>query len=291
MLNAAQQQGFEALRQGMAPSANQQAALHSLWEKAPGYVPAHRGGWDEFPSAPAADAADGFRSGPSALGAAQDAGEAARRQAFLKWTQGEAMTAQEKAFVEDLWNTDPAKASEYWAAGEFLDTEVPASDIIQTPGAESRRVRSGEPTYGDLFSDAIEIFPDSITPQLLRTKPKYARQPKSWLEQGGKIHIDKNGNWIYTDASGIAVRYKDGYPDFKEAGLVWQEIIVQGFQGYSADFRRANQLAPYGMIDAKNHTWHHMQDGCTLQEVDKIIHRQFTHQGGMAKKRMGKYGV
>ena len=73
MLNAAQQQGFEALRQGMAPSANQQAELHSLWEKAPGYVPAHRGGWGEFSAAPAADAADGFRSGPSALGAAQDA--------------------------------------------------------------------------------------------------------------------------------------------------------------------------------------------------------------------------
>ena len=118
VLNAAQQQGFEALRQGAAPSANQQAALHSLWEKAPGYVPAHRGGWDEFPSAPAA------------AGAAQDAGEAAQRQAFLKWTQGEAMTAQEKAFVEDLWNTDPAKASEYWAAGEFLSTEVPTSSAL-----------------------------------------------------------------------------------------------------------------------------------------------------------------
>ena len=51
VLNAAQQQGLDALRQGMAPSANQQAALHSLWEKEPGYVPAHRGGWDEFPSA------------------------------------------------------------------------------------------------------------------------------------------------------------------------------------------------------------------------------------------------
>ena len=122
VLNAAQQQGFEALRQGMAPSANQQAELHSLWEKAPGYVPAHRGGWGEVPAAPAA------------AGAAQDAGEAARRQAFLKWTQGEAMTAQEKAFVEDLWNTDPAKASEYWAAGEFLDTEVPTSSALDGGG-------------------------------------------------------------------------------------------------------------------------------------------------------------
>ena len=61
---------------------------------------------------------------PAAAGTAQDAAEAAQRQAFLKWTQGEALTPQEKQLVDDLWNTDPAKASEYWAAGEFLDTEV-----------------------------------------------------------------------------------------------------------------------------------------------------------------------
>ncbi len=115
VLNAAQQQGFEALRQGMAPSANQQAALHSLWGEAPGYVPVQQGGWDEFLSAPAA------------AGTAQDAAEAAQRQAFSKWTRGEAMTAQEKQLVDGLWNTDPHRASEYWAAGEFLDTEVPGT--------------------------------------------------------------------------------------------------------------------------------------------------------------------
>ena len=46
------------------------------------YSAVQQGVWDEFLSAPAADAADGFRSGPSALGAAQDAGEGRRRQAF-----------------------------------------------------------------------------------------------------------------------------------------------------------------------------------------------------------------
>ena len=30
---------------------------------------------------------------------------AAQRRAFLKWTQGEAMTAKEKQLVDDLWNT------------------------------------------------------------------------------------------------------------------------------------------------------------------------------------------
>ena len=124
VLNAAQQQGFEALRQGMAPSANQQAALHSLWGEAPGYVPVQQGGWDEFLSAPAA------------AGTAQDAAEAAQRRAFLKWTQGEAMTAQEKQLVDDLWNSDPAKPSEYWAAGEFLDTEVPGASSLDGGGLD-----------------------------------------------------------------------------------------------------------------------------------------------------------
>ena len=110
MLNAAQQQGFEALRQGAAPSANQQAALHSRWEKAPGYVPAHRGGWDEFPSRPRQMRRTVFEAGLRRWARRRMQAGAARRQAFLKWTQGEAMTAQEKAFVEDLWNTDPAKS-------------------------------------------------------------------------------------------------------------------------------------------------------------------------------------
>ena len=148
VLNAVQQQGFEALRQGMAPSANQQAELHSLWEKAPGYVPAHRGGWGEVPAAPAA------------AGAAQDAGEAARRQAFLKWTQGEAMTAQEKALVEDLWNTDPHRASEYWAAGEFLDTGMPTSSALDGGGldgtmkAEAEASPAGQRTPFDYLQDS-----------------------------------------------------------------------------------------------------------------------------------------
>ena len=71
---------------------------------------------------------------PAAAGTAQDAAEAAQRQAFLKWTQGEAMTAQEKQLVDDLWNSDPAKASEYWAAGEFLDTEVPGASSLDGGG-------------------------------------------------------------------------------------------------------------------------------------------------------------
>ena len=53
------------------------------------------------------------------------------------------------------------------------ETPQPGGEGAQGEGCLLYTSRSSEPTYGDLFSDAIEIFPDSITPQLLRTKPKY----------------------------------------------------------------------------------------------------------------------
>ena len=80
---------------------------------------------------------------PAAAGTAQDAAEAAQRQAFLKWTQGEAMTAQEKQLVDDLWNSDPAKASEYWAAGEFLDTEAPGASSLDGGGLDGTMKTEG----------------------------------------------------------------------------------------------------------------------------------------------------
>ena len=72
----------------------------------------------------------------TAMAAPQSAAEAAQRQAFAKWTQGKAMTPQETRLVNELWNTDPAKASEYWAAGEFLDTEVPQPASVMENGSD-----------------------------------------------------------------------------------------------------------------------------------------------------------
>ena len=66
-------------------------------------------------------------------GSMQDAMDAAQRRAFVKSASGEAMTPQEKQLMDDLWNTDPHRASEYWAAGEFLSTEAPTSSALDGP--------------------------------------------------------------------------------------------------------------------------------------------------------------
>ena len=75
----------------------------------------------------------------------------------MKWTQGEAMTAQEKAFVEDLWNTDPAKASEYWAAGEFLDTGAPTSSALDGGGFDGTIEKKAPDFSWKLKGEVVEL--------------------------------------------------------------------------------------------------------------------------------------
>ena len=118
---------------------------------------------------------------PAAAGTAQDAGEAAQRQAFLKWTQGEALTAQEKQLVDDLWNTDPAKASEYWAAGEFLDTEVPGASSLDGGGLDG--------TMGE--SRGFQSSPLSAS---RFDAPEYTCEIK-WGVQTIKVRPDGHGFW------------------------------------------------------------------------------------------------
>ena len=126
------------------------------------------------------------------------------------------------------------------------------------------------------------IAVDDLTDNLLQTKPKNSPNPQKWLNKGGKISIDKDGVWVYTNSKGQSVKYVDGYPDFKGAGLTNQEVDIGQFKDYTTDFKNADLLAPNGPRDAVNNTWHHSQDGHTLQEVDKAVHKEFTHRGGMS---------
>ena len=76
------------------------------------------------------------------------------------------------------------------------------------------------------------------------------------------------------------MKYVDGYPDFKGARLdKSREVDIGQFKDYTTDFKNADLLAPNGPRDAVNNTWHHSQDGHTLQEVDKAVHKEFTHRG------------
>ena len=96
---------------------------------------------------------------PAAAGTAQDAAEAARRQAFAKWMQGEAMTPQETRLVNELWNTDPAKASEYWAAGQFLNTGAP-TEIYEVLPLDKGNVDNDRKSWRQSEIDVGNLYPE-----------------------------------------------------------------------------------------------------------------------------------
>ncbi|ANB60857.1 HNH endonuclease [Anoxybacteroides amylolyticum] len=125
----------------------------------------------------------------------------------------------------------------------------------------------------------------------LATKPKNSPDPDKWQKKGGKITIDENGTWTYHDWEGNSVTYPWGYPDFKGAGMVKQEVQIGKFESYDKDFAKADKLAPNGPIERDVSTWHHHQDETTMQEMDRILHSRFTHRGGMSKtKKRNKQG-
>ncbi|MGD6793095.1 T7SS effector LXG polymorphic toxin [Metabacillus indicus] len=122
--------------------------------------------------------------------------------------------------------------------------------------------------------------PVKFTKEQLLTKPPYARDPIKWQNKGGKIEISEDGTWTYIDweVPPNRISYPNGFPDFKSAGLVKQEIELEKFESRPKDFAEANRRTT---IDDDS-TWHHHQNGKTLQEVNTLIHARFTHKGGIS---------
>ncbi len=121
-----------------------------------------------------------------------------------------------------------------------------------------------------------------IPKDILDTKPKNSPDVNKWYNKGGKISVDADGTWTYYDWEGNKVSYTDGYPDFKSAGMVNQEADIGPFQGRNKDFQTAKDL---GYIKSDDGTWHHHQDGRTLQDVNTILHDRFRHRGGISKMK------
>ncbi|MGM9968242.1 MAG: HNH endonuclease [Rummeliibacillus sp.] len=119
-----------------------------------------------------------------------------------------------------------------------------------------------------------------LTKEQLSTKPPYSRDSKKWRDKGGHIEINKEGIWTYIDwdIPPNHVSYPGGFPDFKSAGLVKQEIELDRFEGRNKDFAEANKRTTI----SDDSTWHHHQNGTTLQEVNTLLHSRFTHKGGIS---------
>ena len=112
-----------------------------------------------------------------------------------------------------------------------------------------------------------------------------APDPLKWIRSGGRIAWNPDGSMVLTDASGVTVPYgSTGYPNFRAAGLVLDEATLPGFTSRAKDFAAAN--AGRGVPQPFSTTWHHHEDRRTLQLLDRILHKRFTHRGGVSLSRV-----
>lgn len=87
----------------------------------------------------------------------------------------------------------------------------------------------------------------------------------------------KRGQEIWEASGKKPITFKDGYPDFSPHASHRVEIDMTG--NNHADFKAANEAAglketPSGM------TWHHNQDGVTMELVPSKINNNVPHDGG-----------
>jgi len=150
--------------------------------------------------------------------------------------------------------------------------KVPA-ELIPTP----KKIEKKGEIYTLKSTDKVKDIPYSGV-----KKPLFSPSIRKWIERGGTIEVGEDGTWYYTGSDGWCVAYRNGRPDFSEAGASVRDVKVAGFQGYRKDNEAA--WAQSGLDKEalkKYYTWHHASDGETLQLIPKYIHQQFTHIGGM----------
>ncbi len=115
-----------------------------------------------------------------------------------------------------------------------------------------------------------------------KSKPLNSPNPEKWVANGGQVDT----NWTYTDKAGNKVPYPNGHPDFKAGGHVKAEVEIQQKGNRTSDFRDATKAN--GDSKPSGTSWHHHENGTTMQAVDSKVHRNFTHRGGVSVKKKGK---
>ncbi len=76
-----------------------------------------------------------------------------------------------------------------------------------------------------------------------------------------------------------------------DTGLSALDVQIQFTGSYPKDFAAADKAAGITkkMRDDEGYTWHHHQDGKTMQLIKESVHKDFFHTGGMARARK-EYG-
>ncbi|MBK9260297.1 MAG: HNH endonuclease [Polyangiaceae bacterium] len=159
-----------------------------------------------------------------------------------------------------------------------------------TPTKTTTRVRgASEPTTTTTTSASgtrTTTRPRQPTPNPVKARKPHQPDPDKWTKKGGTIKEHPDGRTTYRRKDGVEVTYdKHGYPDFAPYRHPTVKDVKIEFTGkYDPDFAAANAAAGLKRTP-DGYTWHHHQDGRTMQLIKQEIHREFFHTGGMATTR------
>ena len=172
-----------------------------------------------------------------------------------------------------LLQPKPKPAPQAPAAAAPPQAVKPAPPAAKPPQAQLAAPTKTSTTTRNKSTGVIETKTGATT---TTTRPKGAPGEQSPIRNAhlaGKVHPKTK---VPFD--------RDGYPDFKAAGVVKKEVKIKFSGDRPKDVRAANKTA--GLTNTpEGHTWHHHQDGTTMQLVPTTIHEQTGHTGGFASSR------
>ena len=112
------------------------------------------------------------------------------------------------------------------------------------PAAVQGWAQQALPGWGSGIESGSKTYKNSsdITKDIRQNKPLNSPAIDAWYGKNGTISIDENGVWTYHDWEGNSVSYPNGYPDFKSAGMVRQEVPIGPFVERNKDFAKAREM-------------------------------------------------
>lgn len=148
-------------------------------------------------------------------------------------------------------------------------------------GAETAKVmEKGSETAKAVEKTAVE-GKNGTTVTKGETSTRKNRQPsrKNKRIDHSKTRKNADGSTTYTDKTGREVTYdKNGHADFTPHAEA--EVQIDGLTGnHPLDEAMANKAVGLESTP-KDYTWHHVQDGKTMQLVPRDVHQTFPHTGG-----------
>uniref|UniRef100_UPI001FCC752F HNH endonuclease n=1 Tax=Oceanobacillus kimchii TaxID=746691 RepID=UPI001FCC752F len=178
---------------------------------------------------------------------------------------------------------------------EWFRVRMPEVGLVQDSTGAYHLVKTDTPRSGGSSGSSNESKQIKFTKEQLTNKPSYSPAPEKWVKKGGTVEIGNDGTWVYTNKKGQTVSYPNGYPDFTEFAhptVKPVEIDIASPTNRPLDYKNANIKSglnkdsnpPVASLNEapEGYTWHHHQDGKTMILVDKKVHREFTHAGGIS---------